>query len=263
MAESGKPVAGEKIHAKDVTDELAKKADILNRDQSIAAKEIIIGKPYVSPGPSAFKNARLLKIDSEGNIWIGVAEEDFNNATPDEEIVNRAVWTRATMGDIWLGKANRADEATVATNVKTTLDTGSTTRYITFADGNTAGNKNQYINTNLKYTPSSNTIEATLNGRATTAAALGDDFGFHQRANTESSSTTATFKVTPDKAYLLFQTHSNHYGVYLISTYAKGHATILDNNDGLTGLSVNKAGNKITVTSTSGRLSLIMVGRNT
>ena len=109
MAESGKPVAGEKIHAKDVTDELAKKADILNRDQSIAAKEIIIGKPYVSPGPSAFKNARLLKIDSEGNIWNGAAEEDFANATPDEEIVSRAVWTQATMGDIWLGKAYKAD----------------------------------------------------------------------------------------------------------------------------------------------------------
>ena len=64
---------------------------------------------------------------------------------------------------------------------------------------------------------------------ATKATALGDDFGFHQRANTESSSTTATFRVTPDKAYLLFQTHSNHYGVYLISTYAKGYATIVYN----------------------------------
>ena len=98
---------------------------------------------------------------------------------------------------------------------------------------------------------------------ATKATALGDDFGFHQRANTESNSTTATFNVTPNKAYLLFQTHSNHYGMYLISTYAKGYTTIIDNNDGLTGLSVNNSGNKITVTSSSGRLSLIMVGRNT
>ena len=98
---------------------------------------------------------------------------------------------------------------------------------------------------------------------ATKDTALGDDFGFHQRANTESSSTKVTFRVTPDKAYLLFQTHSNHYGMYLISTYAKGYTTIIDNNDGLTGLSVNNAGNKITVTSSAGRLSLIMVGRNT
>lgn len=116
---------------------------------------------------------------------------------------------------------------------------------------------------NSSQTITAKTFTGTLSGNATTATALGDDFGFHQRANTESSSTKVTFKVTPNKAYLLFQTHSNHYGVYLISTYAKGYATILDNNDGLTGLSVNNDGNKITVTSSAGRLSLIMVGRNT
>ena len=51
--------------------------------------------------------------------------------------------------------------------------------------------------------------------------------------------------------------------MYLISTYARGFTTIIDNNDGLTGISINKSKNKITVTSDAGRLSLIMVGRNT
>ena len=197
---------------------------------------------------------------------------DFYPKTKSNIVVNESNITGSTVTDVF----NNALPIKAGEHISITPDasgvkidfTGSLAPNVTVKgiDGNPILVSEEKNDTSAKYTVSHFTAGPSAeytSGNATTATAIGEDFGFHQRANTESSSTTATFKVTPDKAYLLFQTHSNHYGVYLISTYAKGYSTILDNNDGLTGLSVNKNGNKITVTSSSGRLSLIMVGRNT
>lgn len=229
------------VEKKAVVDALAKKIDKSSTTQTIIANEF---QASATDGAIEITPWSINSTDSDGKTT-QIYRTDFGWLGP----ITKSLQIKDS------DNSNSGNEVSLMNSSTTyTLNLPSTIK-ATFA-GNLTGN----VTGNCSGSSGSCTGNAAT---ATVASALGDDFGFHKHANTESDNTTATFTVTADKAYLLFQTHSNHYGMYLINTYAKGFTTIIDNNDGLTGISVNKSRNKITVTSNAGRLSLIMVGRNT
>lgn len=112
---------------------------------------------------SSSKTTDSMTIDSDGTLEVSAI--NVNGTALDTHIAGVAV-----------------TNATNATNVATTTDTGNATHYITYVDSNTAGNQALHTDANLQYNPSTD-ILATRNmslsatTTATTTLAVGGDLG--------------------------------------------------------------------------------------